>query len=62
VNGLLSAFQDVPAFAANSLRLLRDAEIRARMGENARERVLSHFSAQRMAADAAAAYHAVVAR
>jgi glycosyltransferase involved in cell wall biosynthesis len=61
-NGLLSAFQDVPAFAANSLRLLRDAEIRARMGENARERVLTRFSAQRMAADAAAAYDAVLTR
>lgn len=61
-NGLLSAFGDVPAFAANALALLRDPETRARMGQRGRERVSSRFSAQRMAADAAAAYTALVTR
>lgn len=57
--GLLSAYQDIPAFAANVLTLLRDPELRADMGENGRRRVLARFSAERMAADAGAAYTAL---
>jgi glycosyltransferase involved in cell wall biosynthesis len=59
--GLLSEHQDVPAFAANAIALLRDPERRARMGANGRERVLTRFSAQRMAADVGNAYQALVA-
>jgi glycosyltransferase involved in cell wall biosynthesis len=55
-SGLLSPPWDVPALAANILTLLRDPELRARMGDYGRAQVLSRFSAQRMADDAGAAY------
>jgi len=58
--GLLSAPWDVPALAANILTLANDPQLRARFGENGRSRVLSHFSAQRMAHDVAAAYAEVL--
>jgi len=61
-SGLLSAPQDIPGLAANILSLLRDPELRTRMGEYGRTRVLEHFSARRMAADAAAAYGRVLAQ
>lgn len=61
-SGLLSAPQDIPTLASNIVTLLRDAPQRARMGEYARTQVLDHFSAQRMAADAAAAYERLLAR
>jgi glycosyltransferase involved in cell wall biosynthesis len=61
-SGLLSAHQDIPAFAANLVALLRDPDRRARMGARGRERVLTRFSAQRMARDAGDAYEAIVAR
>lgn len=60
--GLLSAYQDVPAFAANVLALLRDPEMRLRMGANGRSRVLARFTAERMARDAGAAYAALAPR
>ena len=58
--GLLSAPWDVPALAANILTLANDPQLRARFGDNGRSRVLSHFSAQRMARDVAAAYTEVL--
>lgn len=57
--GLLSAPWDISALAANILTLLRDPELRARMGQNGRERVLQHFDAKRMANDAAVAYEQI---
>lgn len=59
--GLLSNYMDVPAFATNVLTLLKDPAARTRMGQNGRERVLSHFTAERMARDAGAVYAALAA-
>jgi glycosyltransferase involved in cell wall biosynthesis len=59
-SGLLSAPYDIAAYAANILTLLRDPALRARMGEYGRQRVLEYFNAQRMAADAAAAYEKIL--
>jgi len=61
-SGLLCAPQDIPALSANILTLLRDAPLRARMGEYGRAQVLERFNARRMAADAAAAYERLLAR
>ncbi|MEO6603794.1 MAG: glycosyltransferase family 4 protein [Polyangiaceae bacterium] len=58
--GLLSAPWDVSALAANILILLKDPELRSRMGEQGRARVLEHFTAARMARDAGAAYDRVL--
>lgn len=60
-SGLLSAPYDIPAYTANILTLLRDPALRARMGEHGRRRVVEYFNAQRMAADAAAAYDKILA-
>jgi len=61
-SGLLSAHRDVATFAENVIALLRDPERRARMGESGRERVVRHFSAERMARDAERAYRGLVER
>lgn len=61
-SGLLSPPWDVPRLAANILTLLRDRELRARMGEYGRTQVLERFNAQRMARDAAAAYAQVLSQ
>jgi glycosyltransferase involved in cell wall biosynthesis len=58
-SGLLSRPDDPPALAANLRLLLRDAALRARMGEYGRERVERHFTASRMADDTARAYTAL---
>jgi glycosyltransferase involved in cell wall biosynthesis len=60
-SGLLSPAWDVQKLADNITTLLRDPELRARMGEYGRARVLEHFSARRMAADAGAAYERILA-
>lgn len=60
--GFLSRPWDVPKLAENILELLRDPELRARMGRAGRERVLAHFSAERMARDAATAYRTILSR
>jgi glycosyltransferase involved in cell wall biosynthesis len=60
--GLLSRPWDIPGLAANILTLLRDPELRARMGEQGRARVLELFTAQRMARDAGEAYERVLGR
>jgi glycosyltransferase involved in cell wall biosynthesis len=54
--GLLSPPWDIAALAANIVTLARDPELRRRMGEHGRERVLSQFDAPRMASDTAATY------
>jgi glycosyltransferase involved in cell wall biosynthesis len=59
--GLLSPPWDVPALAANIAALVRDPELRRRLGENGRRRVLERFDAPRMAADAERAYLEVLA-
>lgn len=61
-SGLLSPPEDIRGLAANILGLLRDPARRRQMGEYGRSQVLSRFSAQRMAADAASAYERVLAR
>jgi glycosyltransferase involved in cell wall biosynthesis len=59
-DGLLSPTkEDFRAYAANLVTLLKDPELRARMGAHGRARVLSQFSAERMARDAGNAYVAL---
>jgi glycosyltransferase involved in cell wall biosynthesis len=59
-SGLLAAPGDVDAYARNIVTLLRDPELRARMGTYGRARVLEYFNAQRMARDAGEAYEAIL--
>jgi glycosyltransferase involved in cell wall biosynthesis len=61
-SGLLSAPQDIQGLAANIVTLLRDQELRLRMGEFGRSQVSERFSARRMAADAATAYERLLTR
>jgi glycosyltransferase involved in cell wall biosynthesis len=60
--GLLSPPYDIPALAANIVTLLRDAELRKRLGAHGRQRALEYFNAPRMARDAEQAYAAVLGR
>ena len=59
-SGLLSPQGDIDSLAGNIVTLLRDPELRARMGAYGRARVLDYFNAPRMARDAARAYDAVL--
>jgi glycosyltransferase involved in cell wall biosynthesis len=59
-SGLLSPPWDIPALADNIRQLVSDAELRRRLGEHGRERVVSFFNTRRMAAEAAQAYEAVL--
>jgi len=59
-SGLLATPGDVSGLAGALLELLRDPELRAKMGASGRERVLSHFTAERMAEDAGRAYETVL--
>jgi glycosyltransferase involved in cell wall biosynthesis len=59
-SGLLAPPWDIQALAANITTLIRDPELRARLGRHARQRVLDYFTAERMAQDAARAYEAVL--
>lgn len=61
-SGLLSSPGDIAGLTANIVRLLNDRELRARMGEHGRARVLEYFNAERMTADATAAYEQILAR
>jgi glycosyltransferase involved in cell wall biosynthesis len=61
-SGLLSPPGDIAGLTANIVRLLNDRELRARMGERGRARVLEYFNAERMTADATAAYEEILAR
>jgi glycosyltransferase involved in cell wall biosynthesis len=60
-SGLLSPPWDIQGLADNMRTLLLDRELRERMGEAGRRRVLEQFSADRMARDAGAAYERVLA-
>jgi glycosyltransferase involved in cell wall biosynthesis len=55
-SGLLSAVGDEEALASNLRTLLRDADLRVRMGEYGRREVEARFTPQRMAADTARMY------
>jgi glycosyltransferase involved in cell wall biosynthesis len=59
-SGLLSRAKDIDGLARNITTLLKDNELRARLGAHGRARVLDHFTAQRMAKDAGAAYEAIL--
>lgn len=61
-SGLLSPPWDIPALSNNIVRLLRDPELRRRMGEHGRRRVVEFFNAQRMALEVAKVYETVLAR
>jgi glycosyltransferase involved in cell wall biosynthesis len=52
VDGLLVDPDDAPALAAAIVRLLRDGDLRRRMGEAGRARVRERFSEERMAREA----------
>lgn len=60
--GLLSKPKDVDELAANILTLLRDPELRCRMGQYARTRVEQYYHPQRMASDAERIYGQVIGR
>lgn len=55
-NGLVVPVNDAPALAAAILRLLREPDLRARLGEGARRRVESEFAIDRVAARLAGLY------
>jgi glycosyltransferase involved in cell wall biosynthesis len=55
-SGLLSAKDDINGLAENIRTLLRDPDLRARMGEYGRRVVEARFTAPRMAADVAQVY------
>jgi glycosyltransferase involved in cell wall biosynthesis len=61
-SGLLAPAHDDAALASNILTLLRDPELRARMGAYGRSRVLEYFNTHRMARDAGDAYEAVLSQ
>ncbi|HKY38834.1 MAG TPA: glycosyltransferase family 4 protein [Polyangiaceae bacterium] len=59
-SGLLSPPWDIPGLAANISTLVRDRELRLRLGRYGRERAVQLFDASRMARDAERAYAAVL--
>jgi glycosyltransferase involved in cell wall biosynthesis len=61
-SGLLSRAGDVDTMAAHLVRLLGDADLRARMGAYGRSRVVDYFNVHRMAEDAGKAYEAILNR
>jgi glycosyltransferase involved in cell wall biosynthesis len=60
-SGLLAPPDDAAAIAANIVRLFADPQLRRRMGEHGRRRVIERFSSVRMATDMAAVYERIVA-
>jgi glycosyltransferase involved in cell wall biosynthesis len=60
-SGLLSSPGDLEALASNLLALLRNAEMRKRMGEYSRRQVETRFTPLRMTRDAEAVYAKLVA-
>jgi glycosyltransferase involved in cell wall biosynthesis len=62
LSGLLAKEGDISTFARHVVTLLKDRELRARMGAHGRARVMEYFNAQRMARDAGQAYEAVLGR
>jgi glycosyltransferase involved in cell wall biosynthesis len=61
VTGLLAEPGDVAGLAANLRHLLDDPDLCRRLGAAGRQHVAEHFSADRMAADVAAVYDALLA-
>jgi D-inositol-3-phosphate glycosyltransferase len=61
-SGLLSPPGDVESIAANITRLLAEPELRSRMGEHGRRRVIERFSSVRMTEDMAALYGSLADR
>jgi len=59
-SGLLAAPRDIEALADAIVTLLKDRELRERMGSYGRSRVLDYFNASRMARDAGDAYQAIL--
>jgi glycosyltransferase involved in cell wall biosynthesis len=59
-SGLLAAPSDVEALARHQIALLKDPDLRARMGAYGRARVLDHFNPHRMARDARDAYESIL--
>ncbi len=59
-SGLLAPPGDVEALTSHIVKLLEDGELRARMGDYGRSRVLEYFNAERMARDAARAYEHIL--
>lgn len=59
VTGMLSAPDDVEQLAANLEQLIRDDELRRRLGLAGREHVRAHFDAPRLAADMETFYRRV---
>ena len=55
-NGLLVPVRDAVALAASLERLIRDSDLRQRMGQRGRERAESEFSQQRVTAETLAVY------
>jgi glycosyltransferase involved in cell wall biosynthesis len=58
-SGLLSPPGDLEGLAANMVTLLRDPELRRRMGEYGRQQVEARFAPRRMADDVARVYRAL---
>jgi glycosyltransferase involved in cell wall biosynthesis len=55
-SGLLSQPYDIDELATNLVRLANDPETRAAMGEHGRQRVVDHYTPNRIAADVADVY------
>jgi glycosyltransferase involved in cell wall biosynthesis len=62
VTGLLVPPQDEPALAKAIVRMLKDSEMRARLGEAGRRRVVEEFSVEKMVAATLDAYEKRKAR
>lgn len=60
VNGYLIPPDDVPALQNSLLQLLADGELRARLGREARQRILNNFSLESVAARLETLYHHVM--
>ncbi|MES1174368.1 MAG: glycosyltransferase family 4 protein [Myxococcales bacterium] len=61
LSGFLSPPWDVPALAANIEALLGDRDLRVKMGQYGRDRVVARFTAQRLARDAGLAFERILA-
>jgi glycosyltransferase involved in cell wall biosynthesis len=59
-SGFLAAPSDVEALARHQIALLKDPELRARMGAYGRARVLDYFNPHRMARDVRDAYESIL--
>lgn len=62
VHGLLAPQRDVAALADRLVRLLRDSELRQRMGQQGRQHVLADFRPERQSREVAEVYRQVLRR